>query len=275
MKTVFVVLHVPKCAGRTIERHMEAHLAERECWVTRERQVRLPYLSPRRYLMRESSKLPDVRFVSGHYVGQSLEKLLPAGQIKRAVLIREPLSFMLSYYNFRMMRYIREGWRPYSFEVHVRSLPCDPISHFLLSRWLELPWARLLLLSPEQKYKLLNETLSRFWYVADYSYCDRLVELLSEDLGVPAKAERQNTRESWVNRVDWKPLNEVSPEMRREVEARTRLDRALWESWGKAELDAGKVRPVPLEQGTRLTFALGEVRRPAFEVVRRTQRGWF
>jgi hypothetical protein len=275
MKTVFVVLHVPKCAGRTVERHMEAHLPDQECWITRKRRFWLPYLTPRRYLLPESSKLAHLRFVSGHYVGRSLEGLLPARPIKRAVLIREPLSFMLSYYNFRMMRYIREGWRPYSFEVHLRSLPCDPICHFLLSRWLELPWLQLLAMSPERKYELLNETLSRFWYVADYSYCDRLVELLSEDLGVPAKAERQNTRESWENRVAWTPLNEVPPQMRREIEERTRLDRALWETWGEAQLGAGRVRPAPLKQNARLTFALSEARRPAFEVARRTQRGWF
>src|SRR5690606_3690437 len=112
----------------------------------------------------------------------------------------------ISYYNFRMMRYLSEGWKAYSFEAHLRSLPCNPISHFLLQKWLEIPWPALMVMSPDRKYELLNGELARFWYVADYKHCDELVALMGHELGISTSPERLNTQEDWLKRVEWQPL---------------------------------------------------------------------
>lgn len=274
---VFLALHVPKCAGRTIERHMESHLPAEQCWITRRGFSVSPMSWGRSYRLAKGQDLSQVRFISGHYLGRSIARRLPRRSLRRSVLIREPISFLLSYYNFRMMRYIAQGWKPYSFDLHLRSLPHDPISHFLLASWLEISWLELLAMAPERKYELLNRQLAQFWYVADYSRCDELIALLGEGLGVPAVAERVNTQKGWTERVDWRPLSrrDLAQSTVEEIAARTRVDQALWQSWADAGLGAAGVRPIPLASGKRLGFPAAEARRPLYEAARRFQRGWF
>lgn len=276
-RVVFLAVHVPKCAGSTIERHMVKHLPEAERWVTRKRTPRMLMTWGRPYSMRGAPEFHRVRFISGHYVGRSLERMLSERTIKRSVLLRDPTSFMISYYNYRMMRYLSLGWKPYSFETHLRSLRSDPMSHFLLERWLEIPWPVLMLMSPEHKYRLLNEELRRFWYVADYRHCDELTAAMAVELGISTKPERLNTQEEWTKKVDWRPVtaNDLSPSIRREITARTRLDRALWQSWSQARLNTTSIQPVPLEGCTRFTFPLAEMQRPVHQVARRYKRGLF
>jgi len=272
----FVAVHVPKCAGSTIERHMLKHLPSEQCWIPKKRFPNLPIKWGRPYTLRGG--IPsDPKFVSGHHIGRSVENLFPARSLRLSVLLREPISFMLSYYNFRMMRYLSQGWKPYSFELHLRSLPCDPISHFLLETWLEIPWPTLMVMSPDRKYEILNKELGRFWYVADYTHCDELIDLMGRELGIPTKSERLNTQEQWIKKTSWRPLspNDLSFDLRCEIAARTRLDRALWESWSQARLNTSRIQPVPLQKSDQFTFLLGEVRRPVYEIERRYRRGWF
>ena len=273
---VFLAVHVPKCAGSTLERHMAKHLPTEERWITRKRSPRLPLAWGRPYTLHRAPEIRRVRFISGHYVGRSLERMLPERPIRRSVLLREPTSFMISYYNYRMMRYLSLGWKPYSFETHLRSLPSDPITHFLLERWLEIPWPALMIMSPARKYQLLNHELRRFWYVADYGHCDELTAMMGAELGISTVPERLNTQEEWTSKVNWRPLttDDLTPELRSEIAARTRLDRALWQSWAGARLNTASIEPVPLEGTSRFNFPLAEVKRPVHQVARRLQRGW-
>ena len=275
-EVVFLAVHVPKCAGSTIERHMGRHLAAEVRWITRKRSPRLPIAWGRPYTMRGAPDLSRVRFISGHYVGRSLERLLPGRPIKRSILLREPASFMISYYNYRMMRYLSLGWKPYSFETHLRSLPSDPMSHFLLERWLEVPWPAQMVMSPERKYQLLNRELRRFWYVADFRHCDELTAKMARELGISTRPERLNTQEEWAKKVDWRPLttDDLTPALRSEISARTRLDQALWQSWAQAKLNTANIQPIPLQGCSRLNFPIAEARRPVHQVARRLQRGW-
>src|SRR6202011_1438602 len=87
------------------------------------------------------------RPVAGHDVGRSLEPLFRGREIRRAVLLRDPLSLQLSLYNYRMMNHLNRGFGTYSFDLHLRALPRDWVAHRLLARWLEIPWPRLLPLS--------------------------------------------------------------------------------------------------------------------------------
>lgn len=274
--TVYMFVHVPKCAGRTIVNHMRKHLSEEQYWITSKRFVHLPQIAGRNYRSPKPGALDNVRFVSGHYVGRSIERLLTDRMVRKATLLREPVSFYLSYYNFRMMRYLTQGWEPYSFDLHVRSQPHDPICHFLLSRWLELPWAQLLMMSPERKYDLVNEALSNFWYVADYTYCDELVALMSGDLGIEPKPERFNTQEAWQKRTNWRPIarNDLTAEQVAAIESRTAIDRAIWQTWREARLMPQSARRAVLEPSAPLRFQIGELKRTVYTTARRYQRGW-
>lgn len=275
--TTFLAVHVPKCAGRTIEKHFHKHLIDEHCWITRKRFPNLPISWGRPYSLRSREQVKDVKFVSGHQLGRSIAGLLPNRSIKRSILLRDPASFHISYYNYRMMRYIAQGWRPYSFDVHLKSLPSDPICHFILASWCEISWTRLLAMCPKQKYDTINRELTNFWYVGDYTDCDDLVRLIGSEIGVPPVAERVNTQKLWMKQVSWQPLtiDELPPRTRRELNKRTRLDKAIWTSWSGARLNAANVEPVDFEAALRSEFPVQEAKRIYYSAIRRYQRGWF
>jgi len=267
---VCILVHVPKCAGTTIERHLEAHLGETGFWKPAKRTRRAPLeLLARKYDATLPGPAGHVRAISGHFVGQSVERLFSGRRIWRGVVLRDPEELVLSWYNYRMMRYAAEGRRPYPFALHLASLPPDPVAHFLLERWCERPWLGLAQMGPDEKRDRLDGVLGRFDHVADISRADRLIAELSGRVGIPADAPRENTSEGWRDRVDWQPLTRdaLPGAERAALEARTRLDRYLWRRWALGEADAG-VDPADIAP-----FLASELRRPVAELRRRLARG--
>lgn len=273
---VFIAVHVPKCAGRTIENHLRANLDSGSLWIPRKRSRNFPQVLPPFYRAPASSDTSAIRAVSGHWIGQSIERLFPGRTLYHSVLLREPMGFHLSYFNYRSMRYLKEGLATYSFDDHIRSPPDDPISHFILERWLEIPRARLLTMSAQRKYDILNECLAKFWYVGDLGCCDELLTMISEQLGISTRIEAANTKEQWQSVAKWNLLSreQLTPTQVAMVQQRTKLDRALWESWKGARLGTGSVVPVPLPADAGARLAVHEMQRPYHSLVRRLKRGW-
>jgi hypothetical protein len=60
------------------------------------------------------------------------------------VLLRDPLELQISFYNWQMMDNLAKGLGTYDW--HLRALPRNFIAHFLLSRWLEIRWRRLMVM---------------------------------------------------------------------------------------------------------------------------------
>jgi hypothetical protein len=260
-----ILLHVPKCAGRTIEVHLAEHTPADA------------FFMPRHPGRGGISKMPapkGIRVLSGHHLARSIESRFPGREIRRSVLLRDPLSFQVSYYNFKMMRYLASGGRPYAFPLYYRALQRDPMAHFLLSRWLEVSPARLLVLPVAEKWRLLCEALSGFWFVADYRRCDELIAAVAADLGVPAVAKRVNDEAAWVRTVDWQPLTaaDLTDEQRRRIPLDNPLDAALHATWAGARHEAASVQPGPGPAAS--DFLVHELARPFWEARRRLARGW-
>lgn len=260
-----ILLHVPKCAGRTIEVHLARHLSAKAFYM------------PRRPGRGGLSGMPPparIRALSGHHLARSIEAHFPEREIRRSVLLRDPLSFQVSYYNFRMMRYIASGGRPYSFALYYRALQRDPMAHFLLSRWLEVSPARLLVMPLAEKWRRLSEALSGFWFVGDYRRCDDLVAAVAADLHIRAKAKRVNHEGAWAQAVDWRPLSldDLDEEQRRRIPLDNPLDAALHATWATAGHEAASVQPGPAPGGS--DFLGHELVRPFWEARRRLARGW-
>jgi hypothetical protein len=245
-RTVEIVLHVPKCAGTTVERHLERHLGA-HFWSTRRRRPGMPSeLMGRKYA---GPAMPTglYRAVSGHWVGRSVAALFAPRPVRVSVLLRDPAALVLSWYNYRMMRYRAAGRRPYGFGLHLASLPADPMAHFLLERWLELPWTALATMGRAEKRARLDAALGAMDFVGDISDCDRLVARLSRRLGLPERAEARNTRDGWQRRDgDWRALgpDDLSPGERAALARHVALDAYLWRRWalgeGEAEPAAGR-----------------------------------
>jgi hypothetical protein len=225
-------------------------------------------LFSRKYDKRLPGPSNEIKAVSGHFIGRSIEGNFRGRLIKRVILLRKPADLLLSWYNFRMMRYISAGLAPYPFSLHLRSLSPDPVAHFLLERWLELPLWTIMAMPTAKKAELLDEALARFDFIGDIGDCDRLVELISQDLHIESGAEPENTQEAWQERVSWRPVREedLGDETKSMLAELTALDDYLWRRWALKE-------PVSLRAAcSRRRFIAHELQRPYFELRRRRRR---
>jgi tetratricopeptide (TPR) repeat protein len=270
---VYCILHIPKTAGETIQYHLAEHCSPGAFWNPRRAAFPLA-LFGRRGRRAGPGDTGRVRAVAGHDLSRSLERHFPGREIRRVVLLREPLSLQLSLYNYRMMNHLAKGLGTYGFAVHLRAQPRDFIAHWLLARWLEIPWPRLMAMSDDDKYRLINRSLAQFWFVGDYTDCDRVIAAIAPDLEVPAIARPRNTARQWHKQIKWEPLTEatMAPGLRDAVHRQNPLDRALWESWHGAGFAVADVRPLPLEAAPPAGFLRHEAARPYFLLTRWARR---
>ena len=266
--TLHVVLHVPKCAGSTMENHFAKHLGPKRFWSPPKRTTRLALETfGRKYEATPPGPVDNIAVVSGHFIGRSIENLIPRRPIVRSVVLRAPEGFFLSLYNFRMMLYIVAGRNTCSFTLFMKSLQTDPISHFLLDRWLEKPWTAIAALSSVKKAALLDEMLASLDHVVDIANVDELIAWHSRDLGIAEQATRTNTQDEWVRRSGWTPLrySDLSSNERGMLARRTNLDRYIWRRWALGE-------PVTFEPAAVAPFLLNELPRPIYQIRRRVVR---
>lgn len=232
---VHFFVHVPKCAGRTIELHLEQHLGAGYVH-TRRRKAPGRWFAASAFREPAGVDLSDVQAVSGHPLGASMASRFPGREVRQAVLLRHPVGMMVSFHNFRMMIFRREGWPEVDFERFCRSRHVNPAATFLLSYYFELPWSRIARMRRQDKFDFISERLERFWFVGDYRRCDALIATVSHDLGIPATAGRANVLEKKVTREE--DLSRAAVDRLLEENA---LDLKLWETWK----DRGFGRTVP------------------------------
>ena len=266
--------HVPKCAGTTIHRHLGTGLPMNAYHRTKKRRGLSRFIT--RY---DPAKLPDPRetkAVGGHFLGISIESFFAGRPVQRSILLREPVSHFVSYYNFRMMRYIAQGLRPYNFELAYRATQRNFITHYILRNFLELPWVWLACLSDSEKYDLVNAFLATFWYVGDYRLCDDLIAALGGQFGIPAKTTPCNTQAQLRRCVGWTPLtvDSLSSDTIAQIRAENLLDWRLWETWREARDNTSSIRPHALGGASPSGFITTEAMRFVNQIQRRVQRRW-
>ncbi|HEY2538758.1 MAG TPA: tetratricopeptide repeat protein [Stellaceae bacterium] len=266
---IYFLLHIPKTAGQTIQQHFAEHCAPGVFWRS--------YHKMRLGRRTSPEDLPDparARIIAGHNITRSVENLFPGHEIRRILLLRDPLEFHVSYYNWSMMDNIAKGLGTYSFDLHFRALQPNFMADFLLSRWLEIPRRARLLMADEQKHRILNQMLAGFWFVGEHTDCDRVIAAIAPDLGVPPAAPRRNTAAELQAQTGWRLVTSasLSPAMRYTIHARNRLDQALWEHWRKAGFQPAAIDPPPLERGATGSLLGHEILRPWFKLRRFVQR---
>ena len=271
-----LVLHVPKCAGKTLERHFEAHMRPGEFVKPKRRSVPARWVLPRH----ARDAVPDtgrVRVISSQQIGRSLEARFAGRPILRSTLIRDPLGHALSYYNFRMMRYVAMGWGTYDFDTHVRSEPRNRITRFLLATYLEVPWPRLVAMSGEEAFALVTRHFREFWFVGSHLLCDELTGELGPVLGIPPVAVRQNDRAEMAKTIVWDELKaaDLDPKLRASLVDANAIDQALFDTFGEARHGARTVTLKPPPRGAWLAPLGHEVARPIHEARRRIGRGYW
>jgi hypothetical protein len=262
-----IVVHVPKCGGRTIQNHLARHLGPR-FWSVNKRYRNLPLgLFGRKYDRARTHSPAGILAVSGHALGRSVERLFPGRPLVRTLVLRDPESQVLSWYNFRMMRYISAGLSPYSFRLFLRSMPVDPVTHFLLEYWHELPWLRIASLGPIEKRQLLDSTLDQFDAIVDISKTDQLIAWHSRALGIPQRAARANDSENLARQTGWQPIRlaDLSEAERADLAEHVHFDRYLWRRWALKQ-------DITFDPMTSQPFLRKELARFAPQIQRRMAR---
>jgi hypothetical protein len=270
---VYFLYHLPKCAGQTIDRHLARFLPASAYHKTRKRRGIGRLLFTR--LNIEAMPAPSrIKVVGGHFLGRSVERSFAGREIRRCILLRDPVSHLVSYYNFRMMRYLSEGRSPYSFELAYSATQRNFITHYVLRNFLEMPWPRLVGLSDEEKYEIVNAFLATFWFVGDFKLCDELISALGPQLGIPHHAPRTNTQAEWERRVTWRPLeaDDLPATALARIRQENRIDQRLWESWNEARHDTAWVRPKALGSAATPGFVATEALRLVSQIARRIER---
>jgi hypothetical protein len=261
--TVYYLLHVPKTGGITLAEHLQAHCAPGVLWRPLLKSPAPPPAEPEK-----------VRAVAlGHYQGRAVERYFPGREARRILLLRDPLSLQLSFFNWRMQFFRARGAGTYSFDLHLRTVPRNFMLHFLLRRWMGLSPLRLLAMPDDRKLDLAQKALAEFWFVGDSSDCDRVVAALAPELAVPEIAARRNSLVQLREFTCWTPLtaDDLTPQQRAKLFRQHALDLLLWETWrgaGFAARDVAAVRaPKSLRGGIGHDLA-----RPLFELARLVRR---
>jgi len=265
---LLIHIHVPKCAGTTVEKHLRNELGRSGIWYPRKRTRNFPLgWFERKYEQAPPARLEDVKAISGHFVGRSIEENFADRRIVRSIILRDPESLMLSYYNYRMMRYISRGQKPYGFSLFLRSTRQNFISHFLLDRWLELPWVDLVRLTDQQKAERLDAVMGSIQHIAAIDETNALVATISGEIGISPVADRRNTTEEKRANTGWTILRpgELSEQDRIELKARTQLDRYVWRRWVLKE-------NIAFAPDVRSQFTRSELLRSRYEFERRLAR---
>jgi hypothetical protein len=228
----------------------------------------------------ELDGMPDaehLRAIGGHFIGSSIERIFNGRQIERSILLRDPVSQFVSHYNFRMMRYLSQGWQTYPLEIAYQARPRNFVTHYILRNFLEISWPRLLSLSAVEKYVAVNRFLSTFWFVGDYTRCNELIAALAPNLGVPATAMAQNTCAEWQRRVvRWKPLrvDNLTRRMIDQFRQENVLDQLLWETWRDVDQARINARSHHIYETPLTELVARESLRLVSQVRRRFHRGW-
>ncbi|MEM7213860.1 MAG: hypothetical protein AAF479_18640, partial [Pseudomonadota bacterium] len=253
-RVVHFLLHVPKCAGTTVEAHFRTHLRERFLIAPRWESILRNFVG-NRYPDLTADALRDVRVVSGHSLSTDMRELFPGAEIRESVLLRDPTGFLLSFYNYRWTRF-EEGWgpEPPTFERWYSVQRRNPISRFLLNRYFGEAVPALYRLSSTQRLSYLEQCFSGFHFVGSYRQTDEMIGRISRELGIPGEVISHNvTPKRKLIAAD------LPVALRQRIERENALDQALFDRWGDRGWDGHIDAPRPdLPRADQLRYLVGD-----------------
>jgi hypothetical protein len=244
VRTVYFLLHVPKCAGSTIIAHLERHLGSRAMRAPRPSGIGRELFGDRYPFGADDPRLREVVVFHGHGLSASLQGLLPGVRVREAVLLRDPLGWFVSKYNYRVRRE-REGIGPRvpPFDDWYGAQRRNPIARFLLDRYFGHAAPGIYRLSSRGQLRTLEAGLARFWFVGSFRAVGELAERIAAETGVPGSAPTQN-----VDPVRAVTVDSLPEAFRRRIVAENPVDALLYERWKDRRFDSG-ANPPPLTAG--------------------------
>lgn len=254
---VYFLLHVPKTAGQTVRMHLRTHCPP-GTFVEPLRNGALPA---------GDEAAGRIRALCSHWLSSRMERRFAGRDIRRTVLLRDPVGQLVSLYNFRMSTYLDKGIGTYGFGLHLRALPRNFTANFLLTRWLGYDWLTATMMPETRQFDLIDAALRDFWFVGSQADCNRLIAMTAPDLGIPAKARADNVMASHREFNMFRTLrpDDLSDALRSSILSEHAVDQALWEKWCLDRQPSAELprRPIALRCGDMATHALASASRIA------------
>lgn len=249
MHEVLYLVHVPKCAGRTVERFGEAAYPPGAFVRPLKAAPMTRYLTGRGW-RRPADLQPDaVRAVSGHFFGRDFGAELPAHIRKEAILLRDPVALFLSWYNYRMTRFRRVGRSIPTLEAWFEMQGRNVVARHLFTRHLNWPTPKFLAASQAELADRATEVLDDFWFVAGHTHVGDILGAISERLALPPAMQHHNKTDYMFRTLETLPTTFVERVYRENA-----VDRYLFERYGERRFDVGAARPAerPMERSGHL-----------------------
>ncbi len=226
-RPVFLFCHIPKCAGSTVKQHMWNEAPERSVSAKRRHGFFRDFGGDYTDISRTGIDANAVDFVGGHALSRSVSKAFPGRPVKPVVLIRDPLSFAVSFYNHRNRQAAREGRGPVAFELYLKSLPKNPMIRFIMTRYLGIGYPQILRFDSRQRFAIVDNTLSDFWFVGSWLHASELIRGLAREMHISDVVDIKNAASGERLRAD-----DVTDSIADLVRTRNAADQALFERWG-------------------------------------------
>ncbi|MEM6441312.1 MAG: hypothetical protein AAF763_16640 [Pseudomonadota bacterium] len=238
---VHFFVHVPKCAGTTVEAHFARHLGPDGFLLAPRWRHPLRDIVGNRYPDVDLLALRRVQVVSGHSLSRAFAAKFTGRALREHVLIRDPLSYLVSFYNYRWARHEERGEpTPPPFADWTRTQRRNPLSRFLLHRYFGVGYPSVYRLSSRARFELLERAFAGFAWVSAWTRADEAIAALSAQLGLPTEPAREN-----VGQARRLSLADIPEDSRRALEAEHALDLLLFERWKDRGADPSANPPDP------------------------------
>lgn len=225
---LIVYHHIPKCAGMSVFKHLNAHLTWNDELVhldaRAERDVNATGAVP--FAHKDGRELKRIEVLFGHDVSMKSLERLPNRRPLMMTCLRDPASRMVSHYNW---------------EMHQRELAGEPIPDFAswyarqdrnwMTRWLGLKWLGLDVdaLPEAVLFRKVVDTLRGFWLVCTTEDFDSAMRVLTDKLDLPPIATVSNRAgETYSKRFS------LTDEWRRKISSQHPLDAELYAHFASA-----------------------------------------
>jgi hypothetical protein len=258
-RIIHFLLHVPKCAGTTVEDHFRATLDAGFLLAPRWHNPLRSVIGNRYSMSAGDPRLAQVRVITGHSMGVSLKRHFAEAEIRESVLLRDPVGYHLSLHRYRVMRHrAGTGPKPPDVAKWYQTQRRNPISRFILNHYFEQGIPALYRLSSRDRLAWLEARLRDFWFVGSYQRADEMIAGISRELSVVSEAGRRN-----VTADHDTSAATLDEQMRQRIVTENAVDQALWDRWAERGWKAEGRNPVPpppaLPRNDRLRYLASDI----------------
>lgn len=225
--TVYLFPHILKCAGLSVRDFLLNDAPASSSAVIYSKAERQPWLDPQNRV--PQGERDAIRILFGHRLPRAAARGFDGRIIREIGLLREPVSFYVSLFNFLQKTPQVHRIEGMSFEQWYPTNKHNRISRFYFRHYFGLSSMGIRKMSQRQRFEFLSRQFETFWFVGDYRNCDAVMEQVTQDIGWTFERLRhENAAPSNALRSQ-----DIGEDLRRKILEDNALDRALYETWAE------------------------------------------